>query len=600
MNSYEAVIKYDIYQAILIKGEIQNNFESLDEMLQFYNNDPAKTPNNPLLNNYEWVYKHVEKIFCNNKLDYQKYQGFEQYYTFFKALINKYSLAEDYEKYIQNDNVNKIKWSVFAINLIDFLNHAFDERLKKLLDKDDVIGYFLKYSKIYTPKIISNFSEIGLEKFLQYDYYASYYVENYDELIGLIRKNLKISIPKNIILNENFIQNVSRTHQIENFYFKLHFIREQVCDLPFLEEHKKYCDYQVKNIKDNILPCYRERYDKSVNTIPYENIDILFNSMESQVVKRIFKLKENNELSKKYVYQELSKYTIIGMYMSRNYQTDPYNLLIDIETLYEFAINNNRKLKGQKIYEFLISFESKTINEIINMYNFSKELPIMEILYDDWNNQKDSFIKELNSKTFNISNLLPISINGVTCYDISDISNPIIVHNTSIPIDDLEKIEDMVNKIKKGLKYRVCLSVQDNNHTTFYDEKEKKDKRTIKLAYGALDSNRVGIIYHTDSYSLFGDKVEPENFSFTRKLYTVESLLKCTNTYNEIVYIINGLPFLPIGIICEYDVTECDIKVANMLNIPILYRKKRESVIETIDEVNLGKQYSYVADKRLF
>jgi len=63
-----------------------------------------------------------------------------------------------------------------------------------------------------------------------------------------------------------------------------------------------------------------------------------FNSMEKQVVERIFKIRGVDFLPKKNVYVELSKYMIVGMYMSRNFQTDPYNLLIDIETLYEFAV----------------------------------------------------------------------------------------------------------------------------------------------------------------------------------------------------------------------------------------------------------------------
>lgn len=72
------------------------------------------------------------------------------------------------------------------------------------------------------------------------------------------------------------------------------------------------------------------------------------------------------------------------MFISRNYETDPYNVLIDIETLDEFANQNNRYLRGYNIYDFLVNYESKSVFKIIEFYLKNKDLLLREMLYYDW------------------------------------------------------------------------------------------------------------------------------------------------------------------------------------------------------------------------
>ena len=601
MEEYENVVQYDIYGAIKIKGESKQDFSTFEEILFNCNNKPAKIPNNPLLTDYEWVYEHAEELFCRNIYDYQKNQGVEEYFTLFQALINKYPLEEDYTKYI-NGNFSgiELKWGLFAIKLIEFISYSFDDRLDKLLEKEEVKKYFLRYLGVYTPEKIENFYYSGVEKFLKYNYYSSYYTQNYENLIRLIHKHIKINISDKLMLNKNVIKDMSRTHHIEDFYFQLNFIREQTSDLPYIEEHKKYCDEQVENIENGILPCYQEKYKKSKEIINIEDLDI-FNYMEQQVIERIFELNGVEQLPKQIIYEELSKYIIVGMYISRNFETAPYNLMIDIETLHKFAIKNNVELLGKNVYEFLNSYESKKTSEIINIYNASKTLPLMEILYDDWNNMKINFVNELNFKIFNPANINSKHIvNGIKYLDISEIEEPILVHNTAVAIDDTEKIKEMVDRIKKGFKYFICLSVQDQNHIDWYGEESTKNKKTIKFAYGPLVPDRVGIVCHEDAYSVGPDAVEVNNDEYTRKLYTLKTLMNSTEKYNEIVYKVDQKPIFPIGVICEDDVTPEELQVAEMLNIPILYRKRKIIVRQSVSQEETSKCYSRVAEKILF
>lgn len=598
--TYDEALQYNIDKAIKIIGEKHHEFTTIKDWLNQKDDSPAKIPSNPLLTDYNWVYEHAEELFCNSKLYYQKYQSTDAYYTLFKALTNKYSLENDYDEMLfSNIPALKMKWKSFAYNLIDFLTHAFDKRLKELLNKPDVINYFLKYQEIYDINTIMLFSHEGIEKFLEHPQIAALYTNNYTNLIQLIKNNPKITISPKIILSEKIIKDMSRTHHIEEFYYNLYFIREQVSDQPFLDEQCKFCDEQIKNIKNGIIPCYQEEYKKSKNEISHNELNN-YNYMQRQVMERIFQKNNLETLPKNYLYQELSKYMIIGMYISRNYQTDPYNLLIDIETLQEFATTENRQLQGQEIYNFLTSFEDKTINEIIDFYHQGKSLPLMDILYDDWTTEKNKFIEELNSKMYMPLDNPLITKNNITYYDITDIEEPILVHNTVIEIDNKKKINEMIEHIKQGTKYRICLSIQDKNHNTFYEEDHTKQKRTIKLAYGPLTPNRVGTICHTDAYSKGATEIEIDNQNYKRRLYTMKSFMDKTTDYNELVYLINSIPFPPIGIICEDEITPEEQAIASELNIPILYRQKKTSTYRPYQEENLSKRYTYTVSKKIF
>lgn len=599
-RSYEELLKYKVYEAIKLKGEKKDRYipTSPKELHEYLENDPMRKPNNPLLLDYDWVYEHAEELFCENMFNYQQFQGVEAYYTLFKALTAKYPIDEDYYNHMANENYFSYKWGFFAIKFVEFFAYSFDERLEQLLEKEDFINYFLNHPLIYTHKIMEGFGSTGMKKLLEYNQISSYYTKNYKDLIQLIRNHPMIKIPLSVMMDKNIIKNIARTPAIEELYFNLHFILEQCSGEPYIEEHKKYCDEQVSNTKNGILPCLQTEYQKADDEILKETA-LKYPFMRKQVIERIFKNTGLDTLPKKYLYQELSKYMITGMFISRNYETDPYNLLIDIETLHKFAQENNRILQGQDICDFLVSFESKNVFETIQFYQKNKSLPLMEILYDDWQNQKYTFIEEINSKSMKIDQLeIHTNENGITYYDITDLDSPILVNNTSVLIYNQDKIDKMIEQIKKGAISTISLSLQDKKHQVFYNEEETKP--TIKFAFSHLMPNKVGIIYHQDAYSTGANSVESDNYRYTRKLYTVKSFMESTISFNEIAYVVNNEPFLPIGIICENEITQEEIKVAEELNIPILFRKSKNLSDTTFKETPYEKRYQYTLTKSLF
>ena len=94
MFTYEEVVAVDIYRAIKMKCEEKDKEVDIFSI--------AKVPNNPILADYDWVFEHAEQLFCHCRINYQQYQGVEQYLTLFKVLINKYSLEQDYCEYNQD------------------------------------------------------------------------------------------------------------------------------------------------------------------------------------------------------------------------------------------------------------------------------------------------------------------------------------------------------------------------------------------------------------------------------------------------------------------------------------------------------------------
>ena len=576
---YEDLLKFNVYEAIKLKAnEGIPKEESIQERWNRYRNKPSNVENNELLLDYDYVYQHAEDILVNCKINYQRNQGMEAYYTLFKVIRDKYSMEDDYNSYLYGKSSEILrKWKLFASKFVEFFAYAFDERLVELLNKADFTSYFFRYPEVYNEEILEGFGYMGIHKLFKLsENFCSSYLDS--SLIPLIRQHPKLKIPQSILTNETLVKNITRTCSISYFYFNMIFITENCSDYYYMQEHKRYCDKQIRAIKDGILPWLEKDYMISENKITADKQRI-YCYLTSQVVKRIFQRNDNQLLDKKYFYQELSKYIIVGMFMSRNFETDPYNLLIDIETLYNFAIKNNINLKGSYIYEFLLSFEDKSVFEIIKFYESQKEKPLMDMLYDDWQSQKESFVRELNSNMFNYTQIEPsIAETGILYYDITDIINPILVHNTSVPIDDYKGIENLIKRVQTGYIETISLSVHDGLHQKFYEKEENRNKKTIKFMYGKLEPRRVGTIYHTDAYSQGKNKIEWEHKQYIRTLYTLKDFLKQTINYNEIVYVVEGTPFMPIGIICEDEITEVEVKVAKEMGIKLFLRQKREHI----------------------
>ena len=125
---------------------------------------PSRTPHHPLLLDYNYIYENSHNILKKNKESYLKYQGFQEYYFLFKVLTQKYSLEDDYQKYLKGEltlEALHFKWKDFCNNFILFfaINKII---LKQLWAQEDFQNYFIRYIDFYR-NILDSFASSILE-----------------------------------------------------------------------------------------------------------------------------------------------------------------------------------------------------------------------------------------------------------------------------------------------------------------------------------------------------------------------------------------------------------------------------------------------------
>ena len=534
-------------------------------------------PNNSLLIDEQWLYNNIEYIFVYGKYFYQRYQTIQQYYYFFKVLTQKYNIDEDYNKYLTNKIVAfdlEYKWQKFASHLVEFLSSANQQLriLDNLFNKKDFLDYFLKHSQIFPPQVLEIFEDIGISKFLTYDNYSSYYLENTNQFIELLKMHPNIKVPSNLFFDKR-LKKIAYDINVENFYYNMNFIWQKNSGMMIIEEHKKFCDYELTHIQNKMLPSLIKSYNQSNNYITIDDFNYNNNFLNNKIIPKIFKTENLKQIPKLQFYQHLSKYIALSLLISYCFETSPCDLFDDIKTLSEFALHNNRKLKGCFIYEFLINAECLNIDEIVSFYQKIKNLDLKGIFYDDWNIQKENLIKQINKNIIKLNDLsFTVNEYGITCYDITNLDSVILVHETNVNIYNQNDLNKLIGKIKNGDTEYICLSLQDPNHQKFYKD---GNKDTLKLVYGVLDPKRVGIINHEDAYSYKINEVVWQNVKYKSRLYTLESLMEATEYYNEITYLIDRNPIMPIGILCENNPTIPEIAFAKRLDANIYYRLKK-------------------------
>ena len=549
-------------------------------------NNPYYISDNPLLNNYEYVYNNVEFIFINHRYSYKINQNYEQYLTFFNCLINKYDIEDDYNSYLRKEiylyNLNSI-WKMFATRLLEFIGSAPKDILYKLLNNRSIINYFIRYNQVYNNELLTNLGITGYNYILENKAICNHYLNSPNDIFNIKIKNTILpKIPNYIIESKKVIREISCNANIEEFYYRYNWICNNYGSYNYMEEHKKFLDREIINCKSGIFKCIHKQYlnDSKIITDNNDTGDIF-----KQIKHRIFFKNNTSMLPKKYTYQEISKYVCISMFISRFFEASPYNILLDIEVLYEFAKENNISLKGMEIYEFLMNYEDKTIFDAINFYKhfLNDNIDIKSIFYDDWNNQRYQFINDLNN------NILSLSGKEMY-YDITHNDNLVLVHNTSIPVDKINKVIDIYNDLINGKKEYICLSLQDKDHQIGFGKKDNGE-RTIKFLFNKLDANRVGIIYHRDASTISATRVS--DFSeYRSRLYTLNDFMNETYNYNEICYLTRGICFKPFGILVDDYITEEEKKLSELLNLKIVYRNRYVSSRKDYKEKIYRKKYN--------
>lgn len=569
----------DIYEIIEVKSKEICDYGKLTiaKRDEFNENYPLFTSGHPLLRDFDWVHDNVEFLFTHS-LMYRKIQGPRECYMLFKALTSKYDLEDDYNHLLCSQSGEEIrrikyKWADFAYYLVAFFFDIQGENLDYLYQKEDFVSYFLRYSEIYSEAIIQ-LHYIGNLKILNYEHNGFKLFDDPHKLIRLIDNNPEIEIDPAMLLNDRFIKAIAHIANPIEFCDQLCAISQtrSVGVQPFLEEHKKFCDQIISKIEDGIIPTLNETDVEDSK----KSVHSMYEMYKDEILEKIREKFIDEDISKKTMLQELTKYAVMGLWISRNFETDPHNLFIDIKTLYEFAIAHDRDLKGIYYYEFLMNFEDADLDTILEFYEKTKDIPLKSILYDDWMQEKIQMVDEINSSLWSLSDLeAQTDEKGeLSHYDITDLRGKILVSNTCIDVNDREKVDELIKNVNDGKLGVIWISLQDAEHQVVYRDEEPNGQISIKFIFGTLDHNKVGIVNHEDAYSIGITEVDRHNLShYKRRLYTVDELMSETWHYNEISYMASPEPFMPIGLLAEERITDGERYVAKKLGIPIYFRQ---------------------------
>lgn len=389
-----------------------------------------------------------------------------------------------------------------------------------------------------------------------------------------------IYIPQTTLENKDFVRRIAHTFDFNLFHNTIEKLSIKNDASNLLEEHLKFCDKLIADI----IP--ENNYIKDIEY--YEAIDSEF------IYTSITDEKSLKDL-------------VINTTISRYFQTGPYNFLIDLKSFLDHINDDNRISKysfpNKDLYTKIVHYEDYSLQELINLYYSLKDSHIMEEFYDDWNLAKDEFVEELNSKIITHNNMPPkdkklSKVFGIDIYNLKTSDYYLLIHDTSIKPDNKRGIQ--LIKKNKGVFGRTCLSVQDQNHIiSFSGSLGVELSSSIKLVFEHLDSRFLTFIYPEDAFSTSLNHSD-SFYNTPRKIFPLKTLMDYTNNneYNELTYYTsttdeNGIeetksPLLPIAILCEDDISHDEVLVANILKVPIIFRKTNELLQSKAKNKNKG------------
>lgn len=539
-NEYDDL---DILKTYQNKIKTYKDFIRIEDYYDYLENKPTNTPHHPKLLDYNWVYANALDILFNSKLEYQEKQGKEEYIFFFKVITQKYSLEEDYLKYLRKEiDINYLyhKWGNFLERLINFINTQEGKLTSQIFQDEYVKNYFQRYLEFMEYPDFNFLKNINITVLEQEPF--TILKKEPEKIVAFMNNKTECVLNNSNFSNPSLVKYIARSIDTNKFYYNLWVVGKTYDKTLYLEEQQKFLEEQIKGSREEVIPYFQK--DLTRPKLEY--------------------------------YQKLSLHYLKELVISSLFACTYYNLLVDMETLVLFARKHQILLEGMNIYEFLIAIDDKSYQEIIDFYEKYKKGNLQEMFYDDWQKAKALLVKEINKLALKPQKLK----SSKSYYDIT-LDKHLLIEHTEYILPNLEidkSLEELKRKIEKGDKEYLSLSIQDEFHHGFY---ESLSGIPIIFLYGALEENRVGTVYHEDVYSNGLQDVEIENTKYIRRLYTLEELMQETKDFNEIVYAINSKPFVPFGILVE-EINDLYKHISKVLNLPLFLRKEtKEKQIKT-------------------
>lgn len=264
--------------------------------------------------------------------------------------------------------------------------------------------------------------------------------------------------------------------------------------------------------------------------------------------------------------------------VDRYYEDIIYNFKLDLENLIKF--NNEQKvINDQNMEHYLRLLKILNSDSIVDIdfYNsFDKNKNYVEEYYDDFYASRQKSYSLINDSLVDCKKIEKqknkelSSLYGIDIYEFNGEPFYLLIHNTSIVKSNVYNIDNIFENY--DFRDGTSMSLISNLKMIFYNDSSDM----LVVGFNNLDVDEFVHIYNMDTNSFY-KKESGIATDRPNKLYTPASLIKDTDSYNEIVYQVrtDNTKYLsknlkPSYVVAFDKVTNVDIKFAKKFNIPII------------------------------
>lgn len=436
---------------------------------------------------------------------------------------------------------------------------------------------------------------LSLEFILNNSFFRNTILNGDYDISQLIFK--EINFGEDILKDKRFIEKLVNERDISKYRFMMNSL-EKNNNISYLEtienNRKKYYDNIINSYDKSLgmFKKYADIFDSLVVNGKLVEQQILFDlDLGTKLpfgtnydINIIFFNQNNKEPDKiKQIKEVLHKVTCVEfgeILVDRFYEDITYNFSIDLENLIKFnnevsVVSKENMIRYLKLFKIL---HDKN-NVDIDFYNsFDKNKNYVEEYYDDFSISRKKSYELINDSLIDFKKIekqknSELSLYyGVDVYEFKGESFYMMIHNTS----KIKSDPNLANCVFQ--KYDECdgtsMSLINDSKMDFYGNRISYE--TIILGFNNLDINNFVHVYNDDSFSAYMKCKGIATYKYN-KLYTPNSLINDTNSYNEIVYQVktDNTKYLsktlkPSYVVTFDSISEGDIAVAKKFNIPII------------------------------
>ncbi len=517
------------------------------------------------------------------------------------VLTDEKILKQIYDRCDESDFSFRSKSIFFVQKMFDYIiaNHLSFYTIYYCCDN---LNEFLKsqenIDKIIQNKLINSddlnfYDNKTIEVILENSYFKNLILDDKYDISELIFKG--VSFSEEILSDKRFIEKLVNEEDIRKYYFMMDSLQKNnnLLYLSDIENKRKVYYDNIINSYNKDLGMFKKYADilnslidgnKLVDQQILFDLDLNANLDEDLCydIDRVFFNRKLDDVDKitelKIAFMKATCLEFKNILIDRYYEDIIVNFKLDLENLIKF--NTEQKvINDQNMEHYLRLLKILNSDSIVDIdfYNsFDKNKNYVEEYYDDFFASRQKSYSLINDSLVDCKKIEKqknkelSSLYGVDIYEFNGEPFYLLIHNTSVVKSNVYNIDNIFENY--DFRDGTSMSLISNLKMIFYNDSSDM----LVVGFNNLDVDGFVHIYNMDSNSFYkkesGIATDKPN-----KLYTPASLIKDTDSYNEIIYQVktDNTKYLsktlkPSYVVAFDKVTPVDIKFAKKFNIPII------------------------------